>query len=190
LEHLTNRPAGFDEYGRGHQEFGDRYRQAEEGLAAGQAANNLPTQLRDAIVSVSAVMEIQENISAALRRAELPADVLGPIALARPDLPRAMVQGVLNALLPVARDFIGRLPTRDAALRLRLLRHENPRTRWSANDMVDIAYLAVAVVHCDVVVTEKQWVHELGRSGLLERYGTLALHDVAALPGWLPEAVA
>ncbi len=55
--------------------------------------------------------------------------------------------------------------------------------------MVDIAYLARAVVHCDVVVTEKQWVHELRRSELLEEHGTTALHDVAELPQVLVELV-
>jgi hypothetical protein len=53
--------------------------------------------------------------------------------------------------------------------------------------MIDIAYLACAVVHCDVVVTERQWVHELKRSGLLEQHGTEALHNVAELPSALDD---
>jgi hypothetical protein len=104
-------------------------------------------------------------------------------------VPPASVSKLLNELLPVARKFITELPTRDAALRLRLLRHENPAIEWESNDMFDIAYLACAVVHCDVIVTERQWVHELTRSGLLREHRTQALHDVAGLPGVLVAAV-
>ena len=94
---------------------------------------------------------------------------------------------VLNDALPYARGFIERLPTRDAALRLRIERHRNPSNKWESNDMIDIAYLACAVVHCDVIVTEKQWVHELDRSGLLDLHNTRAVRDVAALPQTLIE---
>jgi hypothetical protein len=72
-------------------------------------------------------------------------------------------------------------------MRLPQLRHQNPPAKWESNDLVDIAYLASAVVHCDVVFTEKQWVHELGRSGLLERHGTRAVPDVVELPATLME---
>jgi hypothetical protein len=70
-----------------------------------------------------------------------------------------------------------------------LRRHQNPNSKWESNDMVDIAYLACAVVHCDVVVTEKQWVHELRGSGLLRDHGTEAFSDVAELPTVLVEMV-
>lgn len=113
----------------------------------------------------------------------LPSDALGPIGLAEPDLPEGQVRDVLDELLPLAREFIAKLPTRDAVLRLRLLRHQNPATNWERNDMIDIAYLACAVVHCDLVVTEKQWVHELRRSGLLEEHDARAMHTVSELPG-------
>jgi len=55
--------------------------------------------------------------------------------------------------------------------------------------MIDIAYLACATVHCDIVVTERQWVHELCRSQLLGRHDTIALHDVADLPQTLKDMV-
>lgn len=185
LAHLAERPEGFLAHGRGHREFGDLYRDGERGLRAGREGNAEPAELQEAVIAASAVMEIHENIGWAMERAGLPEDALGPIGLTRPDLPQEQVAEVLNELLPIARGFIAELPTRDAALRLRLLRHQNQAARWESNDMVDIAYLACAVVHCDMVVTEKQWVHELERSGLLEQHGTRALHDVAELPSGL-----
>lgn len=179
VRHLAERPAGFDGYGRGHRDFGDLYRTGEQQLAHGKSE---PTELREAILAASAVMEIHENIEWALDRAGLPRDALGPIGRVRPDLPGEDVQEVLNELLPIAQGFVGELPTRGAALRLRSMRHQNPETKWESNDLNDIAYLACAVVHCDVIVTEKQWVHELRRSGLLETHSTEALDDVRKLP--------
>lgn len=187
LRHLAQRPDGFDGHGRGHREFGDRYRDGERQLP--DRDHRLSAGLDEAVIASSAVLEIHENIGWALERAGLPAEILGPIGLARPDLPGQQVQEVVNGLLPVARAFIAELATRDAALRLRLQRHKNPNARWESNDMVDIAYLACAVVHCDVVVTEKQWVHELRQADLLGSHGTEALSDVARLPEVLVERV-
>ena len=189
LRHLANRPDGFDDHGRGHREFGDLYRDGERGLARSRQERAGPAELQEAIIAGSAVMEIHENIAWALDRAGLPAEALGPIGLTRPDLQAEQIYEVLNELLPMARAFISKLPTRDAALRLRLSRHQDPSARWESNDMVDIAYLACATVHCDVVATEKQWVHELSRSGLLEMHGTRALHDVVELPQTLLDVV-
>jgi hypothetical protein len=134
-------------------------------------------------------MEIWESIEWGLERAGLPREALGPIGRTRPDLPEEEGARLLNELLPVARGFIARLPTRDAALRLRSARHRNPATKWESNDMVDIAYLASAVVHCDVVVTERQWVHELRQSGLVDTHRVVALTDVARLPQVLVDLV-
>lgn len=134
-------------------------------------------------------MEIHENIAWALQRFRLEPEVLGAVGTTRPDLPAEEVQEVVNELLPVARAFIAELPTRDAALRLRLRRRRDPNARWESNDMVDIAYRACAVVHCEIVVTEKQWAHELGASGLLELHTTRVLHDIAGLPQVLVDMV-
>lgn len=181
---LANRPKGFLDFGDGHRQFADLYRDGEEGLAAGMA-EDYPELQSESILAVSAVMEIHENIGWALKRAGMEADALGPIGLVRPEVPRENVRELLGDLLLAARGFIAELPTRDAALRLRCLRHQNPQARWEGNDLVDIAYLACAVVHCDVVVTEKQWVHELNRSGLLSEHNVVALSDVAELPDLL-----
>lgn len=182
VQQLAERPAGFDHYGRGHRDFADLYRDGEQGLADWSRSGVEVPELREAILAASAVVEIYENIEWALGRAGLPRDALGPIGHARPDLPGDRVHEILNQLLPIAQGFIRELPTRDAALRLRAMRHQNPETKWESNDLNDIAYLACAVVHCDVIVTERQWVHELRRSGLLEKHATEAIDDVRKLP--------
>jgi hypothetical protein len=186
---LATRPAAFNDYGRGHREFGDVYRAGEEELAEGNRDRSEPPEIREGILAASAIMEIYENIEWALDRAGLGRDALGPIGYVRPDLPDHRVHEVLNEVLPIAQGFIAELPTRDAALRLRSMRHQNPETKWESNDLNDIAYLACAVVHCDVIVTEKQWVHELRRSGLLEQHSTEAIGDVRDLAEVLVAAV-
>ena len=50
------------------------------------------------------------------------------------------------------------------------------------NDMHDIAFLAVAVPYCDVVVVEKYWAHILQTSGLDKKYGCLVINSVSDLP--------
>jgi len=189
LAHLANRPPGFDDYGRGHREFGDLYRHGEQVLAAGQQRDARSPEMSEAVLAVSAVLEIWENIDWAIQRAGLPRDALGPIGRVRPDLSEKDGGKLLIELLPLARNFIAEMPTRDAALRLRLERHRNPANTWESNDMIDIAYLACATVHCDIVVTERQWVHELSRSQMLDRHDTIALHDVAVLPQTLEDVV-
>ena len=158
-------------------------------LAAGRQRDARSPEMGEAVLAVSAVLEIWENIDWALQRAGLPRDTLGPIGRVHPDLSQEDGGKLLIELLPLARNFIAELPTRDAALRLRLERHRNPANTWESNDMIDIAYLACATVHCDIVVTERQWVHELSRSQMLGRHDTIALHDVAILPQTLEDVV-
>ena len=74
------------------------------------------------------------------------------------------------------------LPSRLTVLELRRQLHENPETRFQPNDLSDIAFLAIAVPYCDVIVTERKWVHHLNRAGLPQRFSTRILSDLAALP--------
>ncbi len=80
-------------------------------------------------------------------------------------------------------EFVNDLPTRHVTNVMRTAKLRQNEQRWERNDFNDIAALPVAVVHCDVVVTEKQWVHHIDKSGkrLGTRYGTKMLSDVAKL---------
>jgi hypothetical protein len=100
------------------------------------------------------------------------------MGLTRPDLPPDKVGAVLNSPLLIAPGSTAQLPTQDAAQGLRAARH--PTAEWEAEDTVDIAYLACAVVHCDVVVTEKQWVREIRHSGPAGDDGFTVIADTAA----------
>ena len=48
--------------------------------------------------------------------------------------------------------------------------------------MQDKAALSIAVAYCDVVVTERQWVHVLKQAKGDEKMGTVLFSDLAKLP--------
>jgi hypothetical protein len=159
LELLARRPTGFLPHGRGHREFADAYAEAAQGLADFLGRETHPLQL----LAMTAVAEIHENIFGALARADLPQELFTTFLMDEPS------------------EFISSLPTRAAALRLREARHRNRDRKWESNDMNDVAYLACAVVHCDVIVTENLWGDMLCQSGLAAEHATTILTDLRDL---------
>ena len=77
--------------------------------------------------------------------------------------------------------FMDDIPTRFVTNTLRSAKHRQVQQPWEPNDLVDIVALPVASVYCDVLVTEKQWVHRLQQGKVGERYGTRILTNVAQL---------
>jgi hypothetical protein len=65
--------------------------------------------------------------------------------------------------------FLAAMPTRWMTAHLRRSAFENPSNKWESHDLNDIAYLAVAAVHCDIVVTERKWAHHLGKLASMYR---------------------
>lgn len=78
-------------------------------------------------------------------------------------------------------NFIKSIPLIDATRELERLRHQSVSRPWEPNDLNDISSLARAIVHCDVVVTEKMWVDLIKKSGLAERHKTSASSDLQLL---------
>jgi len=71
--------------------------------------------------------------------------------------------------------FIEAIPTGYADTELQRLRNEASQACWEPNDLNDLDALARAVVYCDAIVTEGQWVSFIDRAGLGTRYDTIAL---------------
>ncbi len=84
--------------------------------------------------------------------------------------------------------FIDDLPTRYVTNVMRSARHRQTQQKWEPNDFIDIVALPVAAVYCDVVVTEKQWVHRMRQGKVDQRYNTILLNDVADLTDVLVNA--
>lgn len=98
--------------------------------------------------------------------------------------------GLLENLGPGgAVGFMDDLPTRYVTNVMRSAKLRQSQQAWERNDFNDILALPVAAVHCDVVVTEKQWVHRLTMGKIGSRFGTNVLRNVADLTDvLLPDA--
>jgi hypothetical protein len=77
--------------------------------------------------------------------------------------------------------FVDSLPSRYVTNAMRSAKLRQSQQKWEAHDFNDVLALSVAGVYCDVVVTEKQWVHRLHAAGVDSRFDTELLRDVAAL---------
>jgi hypothetical protein len=84
-----------------------------------------------------------------------------------------------------AMQLIDHVPLLDAERDLVLGRDFNLSRKPALNDMLDIAALSMAIIYCDVVITERFWVEIAERSGLSRRYNTIMLSDVAELDHYL-----
>lgn len=80
------------------------------------------------------------------------------------------------------RTLVEAMPIIHAESELQRQREAAADKPWSSHDVADLLFLMAAVVYCDVVVTERQWVDLIRRSRLHERYGTTVLSDLVDLP--------
>ncbi len=85
--------------------------------------------------------------------------------------------------------FLHDLPVASAVFEIRYRRHRDPALPWSRQDLNDLHALAIAVVHCDVVVTERHAAALLREARLDARHSTVVLTDLADLAGALIAAV-
>ncbi len=72
-------------------------------------------------------------------------------------------------------EFLRDVPTRHVDYELHRLRHDNPQMKRVRGDLDDIVALSIAVVYCDVVVTERLWVDLIRRAKLDTGYNTTML---------------
>lgn len=109
------------------------------------------------------------------------ADILEPLLTVCARLgvdPRRLFDGGMEVLGPLVRA----IPSRWVEREMRRLRHANPQKQWEGNDLNDVTALSVAVPYCDVVVTERQWVHFVGVAHLDRRFNTTVTSDLRRLP--------
>lgn len=77
--------------------------------------------------------------------------------------------------------FLRGVSTRWVVTRLRGVVRANKSRAWEGNDLRDLAALSLAVVYCDVVVTERQWAAAIRRLGFDEKFGTFVTHRLTDL---------
>jgi len=86
--------------------------------------------------------------------------------------------------------FLYDLPVASAVFEIRYRRHRNPALPWTRQDLNDLHALSMAVVHCDVVVTERHVAALMREAKLDQRHATVVLTDLAQLSKVLVSAVA
>jgi hypothetical protein len=77
--------------------------------------------------------------------------------------------------------FLYDLPVASAVFEIRYRRHRDPGLTWTRQDLNDLHSLSVAVVHCDVVVTERHVAGLMREAKLDQRHSTVILTDLAEL---------
>ena len=79
------------------------------------------------------------------------------------------------------RELLHSIPTAWCVYVLRLAKHRNPQWKWQQHDLTDMAALSASVPYCDIVVTEKQWVHAFRSAKADARFGTKLLAKLTDL---------
>ncbi len=78
-------------------------------------------------------------------------------------------------------ELVSRIPTIWVLTELRRVRYSNPSQGFRPTDLNDLRALAVAVVHCDVVLTDKAWADALRRTDLPHQMRTVICTDIEEL---------
>lgn len=155
------RAAGFDPAGSDH---GRRFVDFENRVAASIAQHGLTGEAIDQAVRAADLGDIRPALVAALERIGLTWD-----------------EFVASATVSDLMSFMDDLPTRYITNVMRSAKHWQTEQKWEPNDFIDILALPVAAVYCDVVITERQWVHRLRQGKVDRRYNTILLSDTASL---------
>lgn len=117
---------------------GETYAQGERRSAEALEAEGFSKDLVRCLVFASELLDIKAPLTAILNHHLIPFETIAHDEVS-------------------ATSFLEAMPTRWMTAHLRRAAHENRSNKWDAHDLNDIAYLAIAAVHCDVVVTEKKW---------------------------------
>ncbi|SCF42289.1 hypothetical protein GA0070216_11555 [Micromonospora matsumotoense] len=157
----TFRALGFDHAASDH---GQRFVNFENTVAAVIAQHGLQGDAIEQVVRGTDFIDIQPALIAALDRIGLTYD-----------------QFVSGSTVLDLMNFMDDLPTRYVTNVMRSAKHRQTQQKWEPNDFIDILALPVAAVYCDVVITEKQWIHRLRRGKVDQRYHTVLLNDTAGL---------
>ena len=154
------RRVGFDPFAA---DFGGDYVAHENKIADSLRGYGLAGDRLDIMVRASDLGGIQTAVTEALTRIGMTWE--GFIA---------------SASESFVRSFMDDLPTRHVTNVMRAAKFKSGQ-KWEPNDLNDILGLPVGAVYCDVVVTEKQWVHHLRLGGIEKRHRTELLSDTAKL---------
>ena len=134
--------------------FGERYVTGERELAARIAQERVGPDLFANIMSATEMIDILAPLN----------EIAGVLDIKLDELLRD------RAL--AGRKLLEHIPSRVVARCLRAARHRNRQIKWKPNDLQDVGGLAFAIPYCDVVCTEKSWVHHAVAGHLDDQFST------------------
>lgn len=157
----TFRAAGFDLAASDH---GKRFVDFENKVAASITEHGLTGGAIDQAVRGADLGDIRPAVTKALER-----------------IGHTWDEFIDDATVADLMRFMDDLPTRYVTNVMRSAKHRQTEQKWEPNDFIDVLALPVAAVYCDVVVTERQWVHRLSQGNVDHRYDTMLLSNTADL---------
>ncbi|ROQ54841.1 hypothetical protein EDF36_3311 [Rathayibacter sp. PhB152] len=146
------------------RELGQRYVDHENSIRADLRHQGLTGDLLELAVRASDLGDIRPAVIEALAR----------IDLTWKDLPATHLPSELVS-------FMDDLPTRYVTNVMRSSKLRQDEQKWEPNDFNDLLALPVAAVYCDVLVTEKQWIHRLRQGKIDKRFNTILLSSTSDL---------
>ncbi|WP_230671686.1 hypothetical protein [Rathayibacter sp. Leaf248] len=149
---------------RAERELGQRYVDYEDSIRADLRQQGLSGDMLELAVHASDLRDIRPAV----------VDALARIDLAWDDLPATYSPSELMS-------FMDDLPTRYVTNVMRSSKLRQDEQRWEPNDFNDLLALPVAAVYCDVLLTEKQWIHRLRQGKVDERFSTVLLSNTSDL---------
>ncbi|WP_147794792.1 hypothetical protein [Cellulomonas sp. Y8] len=155
------RASGFAHSDSDHAE---RFVEFENKVAATIATNRLTGDAIDVAVRATDFGDIRPAVTIAL----------GRIGMTYQEFMDGITVGELIS-------FIDDIPTRYVTNAMRSAKHRQTQQKWEPNDFADVVALPVPAVYCDVLVTEKQWVHRMRQGKVDRRYNTKLLANTADL---------
>ena len=155
------RASGFAHSDSDHAE---RFVEFENKVAATIATNRLTGDAIDVAVRATDFGDIRPAVTIAL----------GRIGMTYQEFMDGINVGELIS-------FIDDIPTRYVTNAMRSAKHRQTQQKWEPNDFADVVALPVPAVYCDVLVTEKQWVHRMRQGKVDRRYNTKLLANTADL---------
>jgi len=94
-------------------------------------------------------------------------------------------QDFMNLEQPQLLEFFANTSVFDTETELVIGRDKHWDKEIHRNDPTDIAFLSVAIPHCDIVVTEKFWRSLSRKCQLDKKYGTAIINDLTGLGEYL-----
>ena len=142
----------------------------QQRIAEGLKRLNIKKGARRQELTAVAILDIREPLAEAMHQAGIAANEFESLSAEE-----------LTA-------FLEDVPTRYVETELSIILHGEEGYRPAPNDLNDVLALCAAIVYCDVVVTERKWVHLLRRASVDKRFNTVIFHDLTELAPELVKA--